>query len=191
MRLYWHAGVESAEASVEFQEMQAKRQPRRDAAQRALETKRQTIADYVENLEISVPCLSRKELIERACNSYNANREGGSRAVPDAEPAFLERICVNYLRHCLTEYERHLEEIAGKVGTREAYLEVKSKVLDAIAAEYDWLADECRRQEKRMWDEYYRSQEKVVRRRRSNRRSLSREPTTSTRHHNSCIGSCL
>ena len=120
MRLYRLARVESVEASVDFQEAQAKRQPRRDAAQRALVTKRQTIAEYVENLEISVPCLSRKELIERACGSYNANHEGGSRAYQHAEPAFLERICVNFLRHSLTEYERHLEEIAGKVGTHEA-----------------------------------------------------------------------
>ena len=36
---------------------------------------------------------------------------------------------------------------------RDAYTEIKTKVLDAIAGEYDWLWDECRRQEERMWDQ--------------------------------------
>ncbi len=50
------------------------------------------------------------------------------------------------------QLETALDEIAGKVGVGDAYMEIKTKVLEAIAEEYDWLWDECWRQEKRMWD---------------------------------------
>lgn len=70
-----------------------------------------------------------------------------------SDPEFLERIRVNYLRHNSCRYEHHLEMIAGRVGTKDAYLEIKEKVLDAIAEVYPWLGAECLRQEKWMREE--------------------------------------
>jgi hypothetical protein len=52
-----------------------------------------------------------------------------------------------YLRHEMSDYEESLDRIAGKVGAGDAYLIVKGKVLDAIAAVYPHLALECMRQE--------------------------------------------
>jgi hypothetical protein len=52
------------------------------------------------------------------------------------------------LRHCLTDYEEHLFEIAGRVGVRDGYVAIKTKVLRAIAEAYDCLKEECRRPDK-------------------------------------------
>jgi hypothetical protein len=53
---------------------------------------------------------------------------------------------VNYLRHRLSSYEQELARLFGKVGVREAYLEVNDMVYDAIATAYPTLAAECARQ---------------------------------------------
>jgi hypothetical protein len=156
MRLYRTERVEQAEASAEFRNAQDCRKAKREAAQMALATKKKKLNEYVEAVEIEVPRLPKAELIRRACENYNAglvdDTRDRPRAYPNSDPEFLERVCVNYLRHVLTQYEEHLEEIAGKVGMRDAYQKLKSKVLDAIWDEYDWLRFECWRQEDRMWE---------------------------------------
>lgn len=155
MKLYKMQRVEQVEASAEFREVQDTRKSKRDAAQKALATKKQKITNYVEHLKIEVPQLAKDELIRRACDNYNfrqwdrPNNHDFCSADKNSDPLFLERICVNYLRHCLTKYEAHLGEIAGKVGVRDAYTEIKEKVLDAIAHKYDWLRNECWRQRER------------------------------------------
>lgn len=47
----------------------------------------------------------------------------------------------------MTRYEEELERIFGKVGVNEAYLDLRSKIFDAIAEAYPDLADECHRQD--------------------------------------------
>jgi hypothetical protein len=156
MRLYETKRVEQAEASPEFLEAQEKRKPKREAAQKGLATKKQKIADYVKKVKIKVPKLPKKELIQQACQDYNARSKGDNWASEHADQEFLERISVNYLRHCLTSYEDELRKIAGRVNADEAYLELKEKVLDAIAKRYKWLGDECCLQVERMWDQEYK-----------------------------------
>ena len=89
-------------------------------------------------------------MVERACRHYNdrAADRGDFDAFADegCDQDFLDRITVNYLRHCLTEYERELSRFIGRIGRAEAYEEIKRSVLDAIAKEYPWLADEWERQ---------------------------------------------
>jgi hypothetical protein len=119
-------------------------------AQKAAATKKQRLAEYVETVKIEVPQLSNDNLIWQACDNYNSlpqRERDGNWASTHSNPEFLARICVNYLRHCLTHYESHLAKIAGKVGVGDAYVEIKTKVLEAIAERYVWLADECLDQE--------------------------------------------
>jgi hypothetical protein len=157
MKLYGMRRVKKAESSAKFRIAQENRKGRRLAAQKALATKRKKIEEYLETVEIEVPQITKEELIRRVCDNYNAGLvcviQDRLRAHPNSDSKFLERICVNYLRHCLTEYEDHLKEIAGKVGVHDAYLEIKMMVLDAIAVRYDWLSAECSRQEKRLRDQ--------------------------------------
>lgn len=67
-------------------------------------------------------------------------------ATTDSDPAFLERIAVNYLRHVLSNYEKELAHVYGRMGVRQAYKEISRKVYDAISKGYPWLEEECRRQ---------------------------------------------
>jgi hypothetical protein len=71
------------------------------------------------------------------------------------QPQFVERVCVNYLRH-RPPYERHLREIPEKVGRSQiynTYKAYKTNVLRAIAKIYPWLAEECKRQEQRLHED--------------------------------------
>lgn len=62
------------------------------------------------------------------------------------DPAFLGRITVNYILHQLTEYDVHLEEVAGQVGVSEAMATIRRRVYAEIAANYPEYAQECQRQ---------------------------------------------
>lgn len=147
MKLYAVDRVVAAEATSEFMEHPAHK--RRQSAQRAVETKRQQLSAHLDTIEIQVPVVD--NLVDCACQSYNDhNWRSEWAATPDSERSFLDRICVNYLRHRMTSYEYHLDTIAGRVGVADGYIEVKSKVLNAIADAYPNLAGECSRQESSM-----------------------------------------
>jgi hypothetical protein len=102
------------------------------------------LKEYVDNLTIEVPSIPKDILIQQACDSYNCvAKDNRSLATPNSDADFLWRITVNYLRHEMTAYEKHLREIAGRAGIDEAYSDLKWKVLEAIAEAYPWLASEC------------------------------------------------
>jgi hypothetical protein len=150
MRLYARARVEAVEASPAWSTLQ-EQVARRKAAAKAVETKTQRLWDYLDELEITVPVMSLPLLTEQACAHYNDRQAARERwdaqeATPASNPSFLERISVNYLRHRLSSYEQELARLFGKVGVREAYLEVNEMVYDAIATAYPTLAAECARQ---------------------------------------------
>jgi len=65
-----------------------------------------------------------------------------------ADSDFLNRIEVNYIRHNLTEYDRELEEMAGKIGVKEAVIKIKNRILDSIAEKYPELKGECVKQKR-------------------------------------------
>ena len=120
MKLYTVQRVEQAEASKMLNGSRS-RQPRRKAAEKSIATKKARIAEWVAQLKIEVPRLDKEHLIKAACEHYNRKNHDGGPASRHSNPDFLARICVNYLRHCLTSYEKHLAEIEGKVGVSKAY----------------------------------------------------------------------
>jgi hypothetical protein len=151
MRLYARARVEAVEASPAWPTLQEQVARRKAAAAKAVETKTQRLWDYLDELEITVPVMSLPLLTEQACAHYNdwqsvRERWDAQEATPASNPSFLERISVNYLRHRLSAYEQELARLFGKVGVREAYLEVNDMVYEAIATAYPTLAAECARQ---------------------------------------------
>jgi len=151
MRLYAMDRVHQAEASDEFKVAQAKTKSRQAGAAKAVETKRQAALQHVKGLNIEVVRLDRDTVTRRAVNSYNShwlNHRGrsGLMASPASDQAFLSRITVNYIRHELTQYDRHLEEVARRVGCQDAVDEIRARAYAAIAHAYEWLADECERQ---------------------------------------------
>ena len=144
MKLYPLAEILATESSPEFLAARSAAESRRAGASRAVATKRAATEARVAAMGVGVPLLGRTDLVCRACRHYNDRlRDDQDPASPESAPGFIARICVNYLRHRLTAYERHLDSIRGAVGVREGYVGIKSRVLDAIAVRYEWLAEEC------------------------------------------------
>ena len=150
MKLYRTGRIKQAETLAEFKEMQTKYRGRGVTAQKGVASKKRKLAEYVESVVIEVPQLGEQELIQRACTNYNSlpqRMHDDNYASASSDPKFLARIRVNYLRHRLTQYEAHLDKIAGKVGRYDAYVSLKKKVLRAIASKYEDLREECSLQE--------------------------------------------
>lgn len=146
MRLWALARVAAAEASPGFAARQAKAAARSAASSASAARKKHDLAERISAVEVRVPLLDRDELVWQACESYNSRSRGDLRATPDSDPEFLDRICVNYLRHELTGYEAELDALYGQVGRKEARDIIRAKVYDAIADAYPDLAAECSRQ---------------------------------------------
>ncbi len=139
--------VHAAESRTEFVEAQPGRLVRSERSLRAAETQRNQMGEYVEGIEVSVPQMDEATLTAQAIAHYNVRHDGvGDRAFESSDPEFLNRIRVNYLRHQCTGYDQHLDETKGKVGRSEACVEIKEKILDAIADAYPMLTKECSRQ---------------------------------------------
>jgi hypothetical protein len=151
MRLYARARVEAVEASPAWPTVQKRVARRKAAAAKAVETKTQRLRDSLDERDITVPVMSLPLLTEQACTDDHdqqsvCERGDAPAATPASNASFLERISVNYLRHRLSSYEQELARLLGKVGVREAYLEVNDMVYNAIATAYPTLASECARQ---------------------------------------------
>lgn len=150
MKLYAMERVIEIEATDAFKNLAMKAERRRVTAKESVATKRDSLLEQVDSIAINVPVLPEMELVKRACDSYNAiNAERGEgHATVRSAPFFLQRICVNYLRHECSSYEAELDKVAGKVAVAEARSIIREKVYDAIAEAYPELAEECSRQNK-------------------------------------------
>jgi len=136
---------------------------RKRSAKKATETKKEQLMKWLDTIQVDVPVYDKDELIEDACEHYNDIQDerelegrstSGMFATPNSNYKFLNRICVNYLRHCLTDYEEYLWMMSGKVGFGDGYHEIRRKIFDKISENYPWisenypwLADECERQQ--------------------------------------------
>lgn len=95
-------------------------------------------------------------LVREACDHYNDRNPGKRPADPQnvgADPLFVERICVNYLRHALSNYDATRDAIrrltADPATADQVGAIIKGRTLAAIAEAYPTLAAEARRQAER------------------------------------------
>ena len=152
MKLFLLDRIQIIENTDQFKIAKENSAARKTAAKKAVSTKTAKIMNYVElNVDIVVPKIEKNKLISLACNSFNdwqfnKNNSDGILATPKSDELFLQRICVNFIRHEMTDYEFHLGEVFGKVGTANAYFAIREKIFTAIAKEYPWLKSECERQ---------------------------------------------
>lgn len=161
MKLYDPKKVRKIERTRKFREASAIAGKRRETASSAADRKRTATAEWVERLPTpSIPAYTLQKLTALAVAAYNSlwsDRDPDKHASVNDDRDFLDRLCVNFLRHECTNYETRLLETRGKVGASEARLEIRNKVLDAISEEYPLLTAECGRQEARAYDsEFYR-----------------------------------
>lgn len=109
----------------------------------------------VKSRKAEVTQLPLEVVLRLAIHAYNIDQaEKGSTftASEDSDPAFLERIEVNYIRHELTTYDMDLESVAGKPGLRDLKDAIREMIYEAIAEAYPDLAVECYQQLMNRWD---------------------------------------
>lgn len=129
-----------------------KHKARREAAKKAAEIKKAKLMVELQTWKIYIKSKPLSVVRNNAIREYNEFHQSldwidyFKPASLDSDREFLDRITVNHIRHQLSNYERRLEQLFGKVGVREAYPVLKVKILDAIASSYPELSGECKRQ---------------------------------------------
>ena len=153
MCLYDLDRVQSAESAVVFLAAQESLAKRKLSATKAVETKVKRLMDAVSCMAINV---ERVKCVESfAIDAYNEyNEDNFNPASHKSNRAFLDRICVNFIRHELTEYDFSLETVAGETGITQAVDAIREKVYAAIAACYPVFKSECERQKKSRSESY-------------------------------------
>lgn len=148
IKLYKKEKVRKIEGEQDFQLVFNKSQKRSRAAKATSNLKVEELINETKQIEITIVELTKSKLVKEACESYNNfNAEYKDYlATPESDPLFLNRICVNYLRHNCAVYDETLDGLFRKVGKWNAYVVLKERILEAIANQYSWLKDECERQ---------------------------------------------
>lgn len=154
MHLYDAERVQSCEQTEAWQQARDKAVIRSEAGKTVAAKKAVALIKEAECLSITVRRLSLEAVVKKAIESYNVYHsmlyiERGHDYEPadrNSDPAFLERITVNYIRHHLTEYDDHLEELAGRIGVHEATKTIRRRIYAEIASVYPEYAEECKRQ---------------------------------------------
>lgn len=153
MKLYSLTRVESIETSTEYILFCEINKKRKQGAANAVRTKKEKLLRRVAGWDIYIPRQNLTDVIQDAISSYNGRVVDRSDDGFIYEPAslnsdkeFLYRITVNFLRHRCSPYERKLVEIAGKVGTKEAYILLNQNIFKKISELYPELQAECDRQ---------------------------------------------
>jgi hypothetical protein len=148
-RLYQIGRVEQVEASPEFAAAKSKATARSIAAINSAQRRADSLLAEVEAIEISVARIPVQSLRRVAIDKWEAKqfKRGKVKANRrEAGEATVRRWMVNHARHHLTEYDALIKGLFAKVGKLRAYEWLKIRTLQAIAAVYPELADECRAQ---------------------------------------------
>ncbi len=153
MKLYLFSRVESIEQGMEYKAFCEKNWKRKVGSANAVMTKKKKLLHRVAGWDIYISRQHLPEVIQDAISSYNGRKADRSDEGFIYEPAsiqsdkeFLYRITVNFLRHRCSPYERRLDEIVGKVGTKEAYILLNQNIFKKISEIYPELLGECDRQ---------------------------------------------
>jgi hypothetical protein len=152
MKLFLKSRVELVESTPSFVQAKAAADKRRERSKRQSAESALALCDRIDAMQIEIPIMPIDELVERACASYNGWHSMDSEFVsasPESDPDFLDRICVNYLRHELTPYEKQMEQTVGEAGAKKARGRIRQKILDAISEAYPELELACFDQQKR------------------------------------------
>jgi hypothetical protein len=100
-------------------------------------------------IDVSVPAMPVTKLIRDAVAHYNERNPHKPPADFAADETFVSRICVNYLRHACSAYDRNrdfLRGIASDADRAAVGAVIKGRTLRAIANTYPILAAEAEMQ---------------------------------------------
>ena len=147
MKLYLEERVLKTEETEEFKVLKEKSKTRSEAGKKVQDKKRQDFFNYIRNLNIHIPEYDYEHLVELACDSYNdfqkfkAWRRGDyysfdEPATSQSDEKFIARICMNYLRHNCTRYDKELEKMFGKTGRAEGHDIIQNRINQEICRIY-------------------------------------------------------
>jgi hypothetical protein len=144
-RIYRRDRAKAFEATPDFQRMIAERLVRRKALGGRCGSPLELLLDG-----IVLPVVAWSQHVNLAFDNYNEWCLNHCnfwipRISPRSSPSPVARLCVNYLRHNLTDYDKILNENVRKLGIH-VYPLVKCKVIEQIATKYLRLVGECHRQ---------------------------------------------
>lgn len=149
--LLWDSNVVSAVMETnEFKSLHEKHLSRKQVAYNAVETKREKSFEWLEGKirEIKVTRID-INLLEDLAIEFQQFRNSHKDYVitKDFIPRdVMERWCVNYIRHNLTEYDDTLFDSKDKVGASVIRNEYRQSLFKKIKAVYPEFADECDKQ---------------------------------------------
>ena len=151
MKLWDVSVVESAMKTEIFVSEMEKRNKRREAAKKSVQTKTNKLQlqvdEFIKSVKISRIPLERLRLaaIRDKQKWYDLNGIYDKFA-EDADDATVKRWMVNYIRHNMVEYDQEIDDMKGKTGKSLLYFELHNGVLHKISEVYPELEDECSRQ---------------------------------------------
>lgn len=152
MKLWEESAVKAVMETEEFKKKVAGSEKRKEAAKKAVETKRENAELMLDDLlkSIRVERIDLKQLRHNAIAAkqfwYDWNGRDDYRSAYDADEETVQRWMVNYVRHNLCNYDESLNDIFGKTGKTALYCRLKGTILDEIANTYPELACECEQQ---------------------------------------------
>ena len=145
MKLYSEEYIDTILKSSEFVNLVGKNINRRLGALKSTNTKVEKLMRDIDNLNITIKRIENVELL--ALHQYNEYNITQLRlANVKADVRFLDRLCVNYIRHELTNYDNSLDFTVGKVGKYKAFNRINEKIYTRIKEVYPQYSEECDRQ---------------------------------------------
>ena len=145
MKLYSEEHIDSILKSSEFVNLVGKNINRRLGALKSTNTKVEKLMRDIDNLNITIKRIENVELLAlHQYNEYNITQLRLANVKDDVR--FLDRLCVNYIRHELTNYDNSLDFTVGRVGKYKAFNRINEKIYTRIKEVYPQYSEECDRQ---------------------------------------------
>jgi hypothetical protein len=141
VRLYLLSRIEQAESLSEYQTQLSIAQRRSNAGKNLAARKAGELLAAVEAVTIAVKRIDLDELRRAAIEHWeDRKRERGCYDADgrDADESTIRRWMVNYVRHCLTNYDPMVNGLVGQVGRAAAYDMLKDRTIEKI----EWIYPE-------------------------------------------------
>ena len=145
IHLYCLERVTTIEVCERFKAEKSKSNTRSEKSKSIKDQMKIATVEAAESLIVNIEIVDKNNLLKLAIENYNERNWSKSASVNDSE-AFLDRIVVNYIRHCLTTYDFDLQRFKKKVGVRLAERKIRYRVFEKIKEVYPEYQNECDRQ---------------------------------------------
>ena len=145
IKLFLKSYIDELVVSEQFLTLHNANINRRLGALKSTNTKVEKLMRDIDNLNIRIKIVENVEVLAlRQYNEYNITQLRLVNVKDDVR--FLDRLCVNYIRHELTNYDNSLDFTVGKVGKYKAFNRINEKIYTKIKEVYPQYRDECDRQ---------------------------------------------